>query len=482
MDAKFLKELEALDLKALRNKGMKVVAQMDDLRAKRTEKKDWEKEDERQWEQWNSECDAIEKEIRFKEKKEAFEAREADERKPKSGNKGGWNGNGDTFDKVEFDPNFNPNQRDYNRVITKIQTRGRKKLNEQEARIADLIDREVDAFQNFFSYGLNAERLSDEERTILKNAQSRIEQRVGAQSLTTTAGGYLVPQGFIPDVVRSLKFISSFFDEFQVPGTSVMQPLFYFVRTDAGNDLPIPTGDDTSNTGELLAENSDGSSSTADLVFGQKTFKAYKYSTKMIKSSTELLQDSAIDVPAYIADMFGSRLGRILNTHFTTGDNSSKPQGIITGATLGKVAGTSSTISFPEVIDLIHSVDASYRKRPTVRFMFHDKILAEIKKLPVASTYNGRPLWAPGWDQTAPSTIDGYQYLINNDMDSTKTTGKKMMLFGDMKGYGVRFVNQLRMLRLNERYAEYDQVAWIGFLRADGRMLNSSALKYYSGT
>jgi len=466
------KKLEDLSLRELRTKGMKVVSQMEDLKKLRSADptKDWTKDQEEQFDKWDAECLDIEKEIRFKEKKELFAAQEARNAESVLDPK-------DTFDR--FDPTFNPSLRQVNSVIRKVEKRGENvKLNKEEARVYQVIQKENEVFANFFMRGMDPQKLTEEERAIFNN----IEKRVGAQSLTTTAGGYLVPQGFIPQVIRSMKYISAFFDEFQIGPNGDLKSLFYLVQTDSGNDLPIPTGDDTSNTGELLGENSDGSSSTADLVFGQKTFKAYKYSTKMIKSSTELLQDSAIDIPGYIADMFGSRVGRILNSHLTTGTGTSQPSGIITGATLGKVAGSSGAISFPEIIDLIHSVDVSYRRRPSVRFMFHDKILAALKKLVVASTYNGRPMWSPGWDQTAPPTIDGYQYLINNDMDSTLTTGKKMILFGDMNAYGVRLVNQFRLLRLQERYAEFDQTAWVGFMRADGRILNASALKYYSGT
>ena len=43
-----------------------------------------------------------------------------------------------------------------------------------------------------------------------------------------------------------------------------------------------------------------------------------------------------------LARVLGERLGRILNTHFTTGDNSSKPQGIVTASSAGKTGTTES--------------------------------------------------------------------------------------------------------------------------------------------
>lgn len=469
-----VKPLKDMSERELRDMGNKALEQMRALYQDKRDGKEITEDREKQVDMWISETDQVEKELELRRKAEAF---------MRSGPRG-TEIEGTDIDTTEekFDPKFEPSKREVNKVLRKVESRKKNQsieLNKQEKKIYNLVQIEEDAFCDFFRNGLNPERLTDEQRQIFKG----VEKRVTNQSLTTTAGGFLVPQGFIPIVIRYLKYISAFFDEFQVGPNGEMASTFTFRRTDTGNDLPEPTGDDTANVGELLGENSDASTSSAPLVFGQITYKAYKYSTKMIRSSVELLEDSAIDLPGYIAEMFGSRLGRIMNTHFTTGDNSGKPQGIVTGSTLGKLAGTTTVLSFPEIIDLIHSVDVSYRRMPTCRFMLHDLILAKVKKLTVgAATTNARPLWAPGWDVSAPPTIDGFQYLINNDMDSTVAAGKKVMLFGDMKGYGIRMVSQLRMLRLAERYAEFDQVAWVGFMRADGRTLNTAAIKYYAGT
>ena len=46
--------------------------------------------------------------------------------------------------------------------------------------------------------------------------------------------------------------------------------------------------------------------------------------------------------------------GRITNTHFTTGDGTSKPYGIVTGATLGKTGttGRTATVIYDDLVDL----------------------------------------------------------------------------------------------------------------------------------
>jgi HK97 family phage major capsid protein len=108
--------------------------------------------------------------------------------------------------------------------------------------------------------------------------------------------------------------------------------------------------------------------------------------------------------------------------------------------------------------------------------MLNDLILAYLKKLTIGSA-DGRPLWAPGHAFGAPDTIDGFPYLINNDMASTVAVNNITMLFGDMKKYMIRQVNGYIVKRLDERFADFDQTAWLMFARFDGRFANTAAIK-----
>lgn len=330
------------------------------------------------------------------------------------------------------------------------------------------------AFRKMLS---NQELTKAEQALVAKLKNNSFEER--AQTVTTSGGGYTIPQGFVNDIVMYLKFVSPFFAEMQIGPTQTARSLFYFLNTATGNDLPIPTIDDTAVTGELLAINTDAFANTADMTFGQITMKAYKYNPKPMKVPNELLTDSGIDLPALIAEVLGTRLGRIVNTHLTTGDNSSKPQGIVTGASLYGATAGNDALTFADIIELEHSVDASYRRSPFARFMFHDGVLKYMKKLTIgSSTYDSRPLWQPSLIAGAPDTIDGYQYLINNDMASSVADQAKAVLFGDMKAYAVRQAGPLVMKFLGERFADIDQVAWMLLGRFDGRYRNTSAIKY----
>lgn len=412
----------------------------------------------RQFDAWDKELINITKNIEIAQRAAQLDAEDVF----KKGEERRGNGE-DKPDPVNFTAQEKRNI--YNKGVVK----GAEVLSKEERTVFDAMQKENRAFAKY----LHGAELTSDEVAIMRSLEKRA-QSVG----TTTAGGFTVPQGFIARVDRKLKLISPFFAENLASATSEAESIFDFIRTDTGNDLPMPTNDDTSNTGELLAENTDAFTNATDLVFAQVTLKAYKYNAKPMKISNELLNDSGVDIESLIADTLATRIGRIVNTHFTTGDNSSKPQGITVGATAGKTTAGATAITFPEIIDLVHSVDAAYRKSPSVRFMLNDLILAYLKKQTIGSSTNdSRPLWQPGYAFGAPDTIDGYQYLINNDMASTVATTNITMLFGDMKKYMIRQVNGYIVKRLNERFADLDQTAWLMFARFDGRYANTSAIK-----
>ncbi len=247
------------------------------------------------------------------------------------------------------------------------------------------------------------------------------------------------------------------------------------LTTESGADLPIPTMNDTSNTGEIIAEGS-GHTTTADPSVGQVVMKAYKYSSKAVLVSVELLQDASFDIAAYLGRALGIRIARIENTHYTTGDNSSKPQGITVGGSSGKTAAATNAFTWSEVADLLHSVDPAYRQDPSFRFMAHDTIIGYIRKLNFGTT--SLPIWEPSTQLGDPDRIFGVPAIPNNDMATALTTGQKLLVAGAFSTYQTRKAGAPVFVRLNELYALTGQVAFLVFERADGRCLDSTAIKW----
>lgn len=320
-----------------------------------------------------------------------------------------------------------------------------------------------DAFKKWVMGG--TARMTEEERNILyKNG---INEETRALSATTgTAGGYTVPQGFYDQVIEAMKWFGG------------MRQVANVFSTDSGNALPIPTTNDTANVGELLAENTQAG--TQDVAFGQTTLNAYKFSSKMILVPIELLQDSAFDVEAFLSKKLGERIGRINNQLFTTGTGTSQPQGVVTGATSGKVgvAGQTTAVTYDDLIDLEHSVDIAYRDG--AKYMFHDQTLKAVKKL---KDSQGRPLWLPGLAFKEPDTINGFGFQVNNDV-AQMAANAKSILFGDFSNYWIRDVKSIQVVRFNEKFMDYGQVGFLAFSRADGKLVNAGGnpVAYYQNS
>lgn len=247
------------------------------------------------------------------------------------------------------------------------------------------------------------------------------------------------------------------------------------ITTDTGGDLPIPTMNDTSNTGELVAD-SGAHTTTADPSIGQVVMKAYKYGSKAVLVSVELLQDANFDLAAYLGRALGTRIARIKNTHFTTGDNSGKPQGFTVGGSSGKTASATNAYTWSEINDLMHSVDPAYRADPSFRFMANDAQVGYIRKLNYGSA--NAPVWEPSVQLGEPDRIFGVPFVPNNDMSAAVTTGTKVLAVGAFSTYQIREVGTPVFVRLNELYALNGQVAFLAFERADGRSLDSTAIKW----
>jgi HK97 family phage major capsid protein len=320
--------------------------------------------------------------------------------------------------------------------------------------------------------------MTAEQRSIMKVGQinepgnphnGRQGLTIRAQSVgTATAGGHTVAEDFSATLEDSMLAFGG------------MRRVATILNTSNGADLPVPTSNDTGTTGELLGENSQAAA--ADVVFGAVTLQSFMYSSKVVLVSQQLLTDSAFNLEQYLARKLGERIGRIQNTQFTVGDGSSKPNGLVTGASSGKTAASATVFTVAELLDLKHSVDPAYRGQgqdspqpggvdDVARWMFNDTTLKALKQLTVGSS-DDRPLWQPSHIVGEPDRIDGDRFVINQDM-ATAATGTKPIIYGDFSKYWIRDVSGVTLLRLVERYADYLQVGFLAFHRADGDLIDA---------
>jgi len=378
----------------------------------------------------------------------------------------------------------------------------------------------VDTHGNERHAGYSALRTSDvkwdgEMRTTLdSNALTTAPNSSGISAGSTGYdAGYMIPQGFWHNLQIALKAYGG------------LLPYIQMLQTDSGQPMPWPTVDPTAIIGHYITEQNQlgfgGDSNGTDYQFGQGMLNAWTIVSGVILASVQLINDSAFDVDGFVNDRIGESIGRKVGAELHSGSGSSALLGIETAlsarghqaspgmgglyksgtatnwsATAGGDAwslyqtttGTGDTsvaklangmIGFDDILGMIMTVDPAYRKSGRCTFVCNDITLAMLRTITDAM---GRPLWSPNVVPDQPDTLYGYPTVVDQNTSSVSTTASTAggLLFGDFKVAMVgRQVNGATMLRLTERYADYLQVGYLGYIRMDARSNDLRAAAYY---
>lgn len=321
------------------------------------------------------------------------------------------------------------------------------------------------AFSAFLREGIND--LEPAQRKLMQDRRRDLPK--GAAGVGTgAAGGYAVPPEFRNIFIETLKWYGPMLDVAET------------FSTDSGANIPWPTNDDTANVGAILAENTQVTEQ--DVTLGTNALDAYMYTSKLVRVSFQLLQDRP-DFDTWLARKLGERIGRIWNQHFTTGTGVSQPDGFVTSAAVGGT-GTGSfaggnSFTYDTLIDVLESLDPAYGAGDGLTWMMHQTARKVIRKM--KDTQN-RPLWEPSIQAGTPDSLMGYPVRLNNDMPTLAQSSKSVAFGNFREAYVIRQVRDIATLRLTERYADYLQVGFLAFARADGTLQNGNALRLLQTT
>ena len=426
------------DFKELQEQRSNLAAQIKDLAASQD---NWDSEDRAKWEEVNAAYDANQQELTAAKEKADVAARAAQ------------------IDAAKDEQTFQQKRERKAERRPEITEETRQLAFQAWARHQNgfsLEDKHVEAAQRC---GVDPQAAGYEVRLSSqspKMSHGGFGKEYRAQSLTDSAGGYTVPEGFSNELEKSLLAFGG------------PRKVARVIRTSSGNDLPWPTVNDTGNTGRLLAENA-AITETA-ITFGSKTFSAYKFSSDSVLVSSELMQDSAFNLASEVGAMLGERLGRCEAGYFTTGTASSQPGGIVTGAGAGVTAASATAIAADELFELVHSVDPAYRGQSSCGWMMHDNVLLALRKL---KDGNDQYLWQEGMSAGEPDRLLGHPITINQNMASSVATGEITVLFGAMAKFIIRDAGSVRLYKLEERYRDNDQTGFVAFKRSDSGVIDA---------
>lgn len=289
---------------------------------------------------------------------------------------------------------------------------------------------------------------------------SNYEERAAMQKGTDSEGGYTVPTNMYDNIVKSLRDLSS-----------VMEAGATVISTAGGEDITVPKSL-AFPTAAIVAE--EGTFGGSDSTFGVTTLGAYKYGF-LSTASIELLQDSAFNIEAYIASVGAEALSHAMNTHFITGTGTGQPQGVSTSAvTTGDTLTTKGVLTADELIDFAYSLQRQYR--PAASWLVSDAFVLAARKL---KDSNNQYLWQPGLTASQPDILVGSPVFTDAAMPAlAATVDITQAVYGDLKrAYMVRLAGGINITRSDEYAFATDQVTWKFSLRADGRVVDTSAAR-----
>jgi HK97 family phage major capsid protein len=288
---------------------------------------------------------------------------------------------------------------------------------------------------------------------------------------TNPEGGYTVATEVATSILDALR---------QFGG---MRAVADVITTTQGGPMNWPTSDGTSEEGEIVDEN--GTASDLDVAFGVKSLPVFKYSSKVVTVPVELLQDSSVDIEAFVRQRLATRLARIQNRHFTLGTGASQPFGVVPAAAVGVTAANSTSqvtaVTYDSLVNLQHSIDPAYRELGNCRWMFNDTTLRELRKIKDGQQ---RPIFVPGYETGAPAgapdRLLGSPITINQSVASMAASARSI-LYGDFSYYKIRDVLDVTLQRYTDSaFARKGQVGFLAWARAGGNLVDvGGAIKVF---
>ena len=280
---------------------------------------------------------------------------------------------------------------------------------------------------------------------------------------TGSEGGFTVDSAVATSVLDALKAFGG------------MRAVSNVIQTSGVGAMAFPTSNGVTEEGEIIAENADATD--LDLTFGTIGLPVYKFSSKVVAVPFELLQDSNVDIEAFVRGRLATRLGRVTNRLFTVGTGTAQPHGVVTAATIGVTAANASSqvtaVTYDSLVNLQHTVDPAYREQGNVRWMFNDTTLRELRKM---KDGDGRPIFVPGYEtgnpEGAPDRLLGAPITINQHI-ANMAAGARSIAFGDFSHYHIRDVMAVEMFRFTDSaYTKKGQVGFLAWMRTGGNLVD----------
>lgn len=202
----------------------------------------------------------------------------------------------------------------------------------------------------------------------------------------------------------------------------------------------------------------------------------------MPKASQRLLDDSAFDLEAWLAERIAEKFSRFEAAAFVSGNGVDKPRGILNYPTVTNATWTWGNLGYiPSLaaatitnidpfVDLVYALGAQYRAGAS--FVMNSKTTAIVRKLKDA---DGRFLWSDGFAAGEPARLLGYPVLVSEDMPDVAANAFPIAFGNFGAGYTIAERPDLRLLR--DPFSAKPNVLFYAVKRVGGAVSDFAAIK-----
>lgn len=277
------------------------------------------------------------------------------------------------------------------------------------------------------------------------------------QADSDTGGGYIVaPQQFVADLIKD------------IDNDVIVRQLATVHTLTKAESMGAPSldndPDDADWTSEIGTVSEDSTMS-----FGKRELFPHPLS-KLAKVSRRLLRIGALNADALVRQRLTYKFSVTHENAFLNGSGANRPLGVFVASSDGistsrdvSTGNTTTSIKVDGLIEALYSLKEGYMRNAT--WIFHRDAVKQIRKL---KDGDGQYIWQPGLASDRPNTILDRPYRMSEYAPNTFTTGQYVGIIGDFKYYWIADALSMEIQRLDELYAEKNQVGFIGRLETDG--------------
>lgn len=300
------------------------------------------------------------------------------------------------------------------------------------------------AFMSFLRRGVPG--MAPEQRALVENSDGQI----------------LVPEDLETEILRAL------------PGLTVMRGLASKRPTDRDRVRrrsldEVSVGWGSLETKDQTLKDSMPSKPTEDYTYIEDLYG-------LAKIGEDELDDSDVNLQAFVTSSFSQAIGEAEDTAFTVGKGHSSHQPVGVFASGGDVttidSHAASDVGTDDFLSLVYAVPAQYRKNGS--FLMSSSTELAIRML---KDKDDRYLWQPSVQAGRPNTFNGYSVYNQEDVQAI-ADGNSVAAFGDFNaGYRVYDRSGMTLQRLDELYAESGNVGFRVRYRVGGDVVRPAALR-----